>query len=128
MHAQFSSNNLQAIFIAVICASARRDAKLYYYFYYRQSSMPEVMQMYPTSTMSVRGFVLFSSTNCMTFHDYFRDLFKFPMTFSLAVSRKLFCLIFRPYKVQQTQTLVSTKMCAVLKLSTLCRLHFYHFP
>ena len=50
--------------------------------------MPDVMQMYPTTAMSLRGFVLLSSSNSMTFNDYFHDLFKVPMTFSLAVSLK----------------------------------------
>ena len=53
----------------------------------------------------------------MTFHDYFRhNLFKFSITFGLAVTFENFqiflvlVIFFLPQTVQQTQTLVSTKI------------------
>ena len=47
---------------------------------------------------------LLGSSNSMTFHDYFNDLFKFSKTLGLVVTFKNF---------QQTQTLGSSKMGAV---------------
>ena len=59
----------------------------------------------------------------MTFHNFFHDLLKVSMTLGLAVTLEYFqnfpLSTFWPNSVQQTQTMVSTKICVIHKYSPL---------
>ena len=78
----------------------------------------ELSGVYCTSK-PFRDYTLTSSSNSRTFNDFFHDRFQFSMTSGLAVTCKNFHTIlvlkfsFLSNSVQQTQTLVSTKTCAV---------------